>query len=292
VSLQHGNRTRLAIVHMPPAASARALPLVFAFHGGGGEADGFRRSIGLDALADREGFIAVYPFGTGALPRRLLTWNAGTACCGYALDRQIDDVGFAIALLDHIATLTNVDMRRVYAIGHSNGAMMAYRLAAERADRIAAIVPVGGAMDLDRFAPVRTVAVLHIHSIDDPRALYAGGLGPPFPMTERRVQHRSVMAGLERWRTHNGCAADLVAGDERRGESASMNAGQTATHLAYRNCPQDAPVEHWRLAGSGHGWPGQTVGGLREDLIGAPTTLLDATAVAWEFVRRYSRGGP
>src|SRR5688572_9415702 len=114
ISLQHGNRTRLAIVRVPPAAAAgAALPLVFAFHGGGGEADGFRRSIGLDALADRAGFIAVYPYGTGALTRRLLTWNAGTSCCGFAHDRQIDDVGFTIALLDHIPAMTNVDMRRI-----------------------------------------------------------------------------------------------------------------------------------------------------------------------------------
>jgi polyhydroxybutyrate depolymerase len=290
LSLRHGGRTRLAIVHVPPAARTGApLPLVFAFHGGGGEADGFRRSIGLDALADRAGFIAVYPYGTGALPRRLLTWNAGTSCCGYAHDQQIDDVGFTIALLDHIATLIDVDMRRVYAIGHSNGAMMAYRLAAERADRIAAIVPVGGAMDLDAFSPSQRVAVLHIHSVDDPRALYGGGLGPPFPLTDRRVQHRAVLDGLARWRTHNRCAYELVVQEERRGEAGSVNAGQTATRLAYRSCAQDAPVEHWRLTGAGHGWPGAPRAAAREEIIGRPTTIIDATAVAWSFVSRFTR---
>ena len=60
--------------------------------------------------------------------------------------------------------------------------MMAYRLAAEAAERIAAIAPVAGTMHLSRFAPARPVSVLHIHSVDDTRALYRGGLGPP---TER-----------------------------------------------------------------------------------------------------------
>ena len=68
--------------------------------------------------------------------------------------------------------------------------MMAYRLAAEAAERIAAIAPVAGAMQLAAFAPARPVPVLHVHSVDDPRALYAGGLGPPFPFTRVRVEHQ------------------------------------------------------------------------------------------------------
>ena len=143
--VQHGGRSRSYIVHLPAASrSGTALPLVLAFHGGGGEAAGLQRYAGLDAVADREGFIVVYPFGTGPLPRRLLTWNAGE-CCGYAMNNNVDDVGFAIAVIDDLARRTSVDANRVYATGHSNGAMMVYRLAAERADRVAAIVPVAGA---------------------------------------------------------------------------------------------------------------------------------------------------
>jgi hypothetical protein len=62
---------------------------VLAFHGGGGEAQGFKGYAGLDTVADREGFIVVYPNGTGVLPRRLLTWNAGE-CCGYAMNQRVD----------------------------------------------------------------------------------------------------------------------------------------------------------------------------------------------------------
>ncbi len=51
-------------------------------------------------------------------------------------------------------------------------------------------------MTLERIAPARPVPVLHIHSLDDPRALYGGGLGPPFPLTDVRVSHRPVVDGL------------------------------------------------------------------------------------------------
>jgi len=80
----------------------------------------------MNRLADREGFVAVYPAGTGVFRARLLTWNAG-GCCGYARERGVDDVGFVVNLLEAIAERAPVDATRVYATGLSNGAMMAYR---------------------------------------------------------------------------------------------------------------------------------------------------------------------
>ena len=78
---------RTYIVHVPRDAAARApLPVVVAFHGGGGNATGFAKYAGLDRVADREGFVVVNPDGTGRLGRRLLTWNAGD-CCGQAQER-------------------------------------------------------------------------------------------------------------------------------------------------------------------------------------------------------------
>ncbi|MEA3245117.1 MAG: PHB depolymerase family esterase [Gemmatimonadota bacterium] len=287
-TLRHGDRNRAYIVHVPPAArDSRALPVLLAFHGGGGEAAGFQEYAGLDAVADREGFLVAYPYGTGVLPRRLLTWNAGE-CCGYAMNQNVDDVGFAIAVLDDVAKRTAVDPARTWATGHSNGAMMAYRLAAARADRIAAIVPVGGAYDLAVFTPSRPVAVLDIHSVDDPRALYDGGLGPPFPGTNVRSSHRPVMEGLERWRARNGCAATTHVVESRTG-TAAEGAKQTATRIAWDGCAPAAPVEHWKLTGVGHGWPGNARPELRESLIGPSTTVISAAEEVWKFVSRVRR---
>jgi polyhydroxybutyrate depolymerase len=282
-SLRHAGRTRSYIVHVPAAATAaRALPIVLAFHGGGGEAAGFQAYAGLDAVADREGFLVVYPNGSGVLPRRLLTWNAGE-CCGFAMNNKVDDVGFAIAILDDLAKRSPTDSTRVYATGHSNGGMMSHRLAAERADRIAAIVPVAGSLVTTNFAPSKPVAMLQIHSVDDPRALYDGGMGPPFPGTNVRSSHRPVPQTIDRWRKHNRCGDSTSVTDTKTG-STSNGAKQTATRIQWHGCASGAPVAHWKLTGVGHGWPGNLNSGMREGIIGPPTTMISAAEEVWRFV--------
>src|ERR1043165_7405809 len=160
---------RAYIVHVPPGAGARPMSLVINLHGGGGNAGNEAGYSGMDRVADREHFVVVYPDGTGRL-KRMLVWNAGT-CCG---NSTADDVGFIRAVVDNVAKRMPIDRRRVFATGMSNGAMMSYRLAAEASDLVAAIAPVAGAMSVERFHPAKPVSILHIHSVDDPRALYNG----------------------------------------------------------------------------------------------------------------------
>ena len=288
LTLTHGGRRRSYVLHVPERGSGRERPLLVAFHGGGGNAAGFRDYAGLNAVADREGFLVVYPSGTGPLRSVLLTFNAGNNCCGSALRQRVDDVGFAVAVIEDVAKRERVDRRRVYATGHSNGAIMAYRLAAERADIVAAIAPVAGAMSVDRFAPVRSVPVLHIHSVDDPRALYAGGVGPPFPGTDNRVTHAPVEAALGQWVKHNGCGPKPVATETRRGKTGTPDASHTATRLAYTPCSSGAEVVHWKLTGAGHGWPGGP-SPVREQLSGPKTTVVNAADEIWAFVSKYTR---
>jgi polyhydroxybutyrate depolymerase len=284
LSLDFAGGTRHYRLHLPAVAGGRALPVLLAFHGGGGHAAGFQAYAGLDPVADREGFAVVYPEGSGRLRHRLLTWNAG-GCCGRAMQEGVDDVGFVRAVLDDLAGRVAVDPTRVYATGHSNGGMLAYRLAAEASDRIAAVAPVAGATPLERFAPEHPVAVLHIHSVDDPRALYAGGLGPPFPLTRVRSLHEGVETQLARWAARNGCPAEAREVERRRDGSA---AGHTATLLVHAPCASGAEVAHWRLTGAGHGWPGSRAQ-LPEPLVGPGTDVIDAAEEVWRFVRRFSR---
>jgi len=286
--LRHGGILREWIVHVPPAgARAEPLPVMLAFHGGGGNAAGFRDYAGLDDVADSASFLVVYPDGTGPLRGRLLSWNAG-GCCGPAMQRNVDDVGFVIALLADLARRTPVDQRRVYATGHSNGSMMAYRLAAEQADRIAAIVAVAGAMKLDRFAPSRAVPLLHIHSVDDPRALYEGGIGPPFPGTDSRVDHEPVQDGLDQWIRNNRCSARPTELETRRGRPGARDASHTAVKLTWTPCASGVDVVHWRLTVAGHGWPGAPTSGAPETIIGPATTVVHAAREAWAFASRHA----
>ncbi len=278
--------TRTFLVRVPREFKTRgALPVLIAFHGGGGNATGFQKYAGFDRLADRDGFVVVYPDGTGTQGRRLLTWNAGD-CCGRAQTAGVDDVAFTLAVLKRLAADLPLDRTRVYVAGHSNGAMMAYRLAAEAADRVAAVGAVAGMMVVERFSPTQPVAVLHIHSADDPRALYRGGLGPPFPGTQVRSRHASVEGGLARWMILDRCATEPRVAESRNAAVGATT--HTAELLVYEPCESDAAVAHWRLTGAGHGWPGHR-SPLPERLMGPDTTVIDAAEEIWKFVSRFRR---
>ena len=288
IALVHGELHRSYIVHVPPqGASGKPLPVVLNFHGGGAHAREQQRYSRMDATADREGFIAVYPNGSSGIGGRLLTWNAG-ACCGWAAVGRVDDVGFTVALLDDLARRVALDPGRIYATGLSNGSMMAYRLAAEVPQRIAAVAGVAGAMTLSRFAPALPVPVMHIHSVDDQRALYDGGLGPAFPFTNTRVFHESVDAMLKKWTAHNGCPERPQVGDIVRGRAGAADAAHTAVRHAFAPCRGGTEVVLWKLEGAGHVWPG----GLQDYLtwlLGAGTTVIDANGEMWRFFSRFRR---
>ncbi len=259
---------------------------MLAFHGGGGYAGSIKRKSRFDALADAEGFAVVYPNGTGVLRRRLLTWNAED-CCGYALDHEVDDVGFVRALLDDLARRLPIDESRIYATGHSNGGMFSYRLAAEAADRIAAVAAVAGAALIDSIEGMRPVPLMHIHSVDDARALYDGGVGPPFPLTGRRVTHVAVTTVLAQWVEHNGCPAE----PQIAARVDSPQEGHSATKYVYGPCAGGAEIVLWKMWGPGHGWPGGE-SQLPEWIMGPQTDVIDATREVWDFFKRYSLPGP
>jgi polyhydroxybutyrate depolymerase len=265
-TLLHGGRERSYIVHLPPGHDpARPAPVVLVLHGGGGHAGNAQRMTGFDAVADAEGFIVVYPNGTGRLRDRLLTWNAGR-CCGYAAQQHIDDVGFARALLADLGAVARVDERRVYATGMSNGAIMAYRLACELSDVIAAIGPVAATQDPADCSPTRPVPVLHIHGDDDQHAPFEGGVGAE---SLAGVAFTSVEQTLAFWVRHNGC--DPTPRTAERGN---------LRHTVYEGCQADAAVELYTVLGGGHAWPGGQPGWPGADI---PTGELDASRVIWEF---------
>ena len=247
-----------------------------------------------DHIADRAGFLAVYPDGTGRWRDRLLTWNAGS-CCGYAFDHHIDDVGFVLALLDDLGRRTPVDAARVYATGMSNGSMMAYRLANDASDRIAAVAPVAGGMTFDQITAPLPVPVMDFHSLDDPRALYHGGEGPPFPMTTRKIMHPDMDKVIAAWVRHNGCeqTSTVAATLERPADDKANTPRQTATKYVYGRCRDGAEVVQWKLTGAGHVWPGSPPFKRQSFLgLGPATDLIDANTEMWAFFSRFRRFSP
>ena len=197
-------RERTYLVHVPKSYDdTKPTPVVLAFHGGGSHAEQMVRLCGLNEKADKEGFIAVYPSGTGRLPR-MLTWNGGN-CCGYAMQNKVDDVAFVRALLDELTKIATIDQKRIYATGMSNGAIISYRLASELSDRIAAIAPVAGPMGTETCSPKRPVSVMHFHGTDDEFAAFKGG---PGPKSFSRTNFYSVEHSIQAWVKANGSPAE------------------------------------------------------------------------------------
>lgn len=285
--LAHQNLQRNYFVHVPPQAGRRPLPVMLSFHGGGSHAEVMRSYTRMDAAADRDGYIVVYPNGSSGFQGRFLTWNAGN-CCGPAAALQIDDVGFALAVLDDLAPRIPIDASRVYAIGLSNGAMMAYRLAAEASHRIAAVAGVAGAMSLGHFAPSRPVPMLHIHSMQDHIARFDGGFGPPRTIADTRMFHTPVEEALRRWLDHNGCPLKPAAVETVEGQPGTPDEAHSAIRRIYRPCREKVEVVLLQLSGVGHVWPG----GVRDynpQLLGTGTAVVDANAEIWKFVSRFRR---
>jgi polyhydroxybutyrate depolymerase len=288
IRLNHGGRERSAIVHVPPQAAGNRKPaVVLNFHGGGGHGANEQEYSLMDRLADRETFLVVNPNGTGRFANRLLTWNAGT-CCGYAAINNVDDVGFVRALIGKLAAIVPIDRRRVYATGLSNGGMMAHRLAAEAADLIVAAAPVAGGLVLSSInKSTRAVSLMHIHSVDDPRALYGGGLGPPFPLTKSRVFHPNIDQMILRWVKHNGCAVQSTVAERRADHDGR---GHTATRYVYSHCRDGAEVDLWKLTGAGHVWPGGKAKFMQR-ILGPSTDIIDANQQMWNFFKRFALPG-
>jgi polyhydroxybutyrate depolymerase len=245
------------------------IPVVIAFHGGGGSAEGQAASSCPDgdtqnpsclhSLGGREGFATIYPNGT-ATPGangRLRTWNAGGGTDGYecanayACEANIDDMAYVRAILDDLAAWLPLDPGRVYATGLSNGGAITHRVGCELADRIVAIAPIGSGNQFSTAAPCnpsQPVGVLDIHATTDPCWLYVQGplgscLGPPGGGT--MIGSSETMAV---WAAANGCTSGptTLDGPER------VDDGIRVEEDRFAGCR--APVRHFRVIGGGHTW--------------------------------------
>jgi polyhydroxybutyrate depolymerase len=223
---------------------------------------------GFTAKASSEGFIVVYPEGTarGRIP--LLTWDAGH-CCGYAMDEQVDDVGFLGALIDTLSSRYPVDPGRIYVTGMSNGAMMSHRVARERPDRVAAIAPVVGALFGDETTHRPGVSALMINGMLDNSVPYEGGMsGGRFTGSWDGTPVRPAAYQATFWANANGCDP-----------SATVMEAERYIHLRHE-CPSSIAVELYAVKDNGHAWPGGQRGSAAGDV---PSNALNATDVIWAF---------
>jgi polyhydroxybutyrate depolymerase len=276
-TLTAGDLKRTYLVHIPRSYDAsKPFPAVLIFHGGGSNAEQMVKFCGLNETADKAGFIAVYPSGTGLLPNAL-TFNGGN-CCAYAMLNKIDDVGFTRAVLDDLAKVVNVDAKRVYATGMSNGAIMAYRVASELSERIAAIAPVAGPMGTEQCSPKRPVPVMHFHGTDDQFAPFKGGKGEK---SLSSTDFYSVEHSIGCWVKADGCNTEpavVELPDQAKD-------GTKVTRKSYGGGKEGAEVVLLVIDGGGHTWPGRQPA-LK--VLGKSTRNISANDLMWEFFQKHA----
>ena len=273
IKFEFQGRERWAVIHLPQSYDGKkAVPVVLVFHGGGGFPDAVRFQSQMDTVSDREGFIAVYPAGSGIIRNGLLSFNSGI-CCGYALDHKIDDVGFTSALIDELAKRFNIDSHRIYSTGLSNGAMMSYRLACELSDRIAAIAPVATALGVP-CNPKRPISIMHFHGLEDQNALFYGGVGPK-SFSEAKMP--SVPDTIKFWANLDGCP--------KTSKETSIG---VATRIAYGPCKDNTEVVLWKIADGGHTWPGGKISRVEDRYgLGKVNRDINASELMWDFFKKH-----
>ena len=200
-------------------------PLLFVLHGFGGTAESMREYAGIEAAVEAsldDGAIVVYPNGTGVEEGLPQSWNAG-GCCPFSIYEPVDDVAFFAQMIDALSNAYDVDPERVWVVGHSNGGMMAYRLACELADRVTAIGVGAGALMIDSCQPARGVSAIHVHGELDAVVPIAGGetAGITFP---------SAQQSFERFAAAESCAIDGKTATCSQGHRVVLETNSGWTH--------------------------------------------------------------
>jgi polyhydroxybutyrate depolymerase len=261
--LESSGQKRKYLLYVPKSYNpSTPAPLVISIHGFA-EWPAHQMEIShWNTLADKNGFIVVYPSGTG-FPRRWKTSGKP----GTPNDPMID-VQFISSLIDQLAREYNIDKTRIYANGLSNGGGMSALLACKLSDRIAAIGSVSGAylFPLDECNPSRPVPMIAFHGTADPVVPYQGGPSSsfdlPFPV---------IPDWIKAWAQRNGC---LLAPIE-------LPTSGEVSGIKYTHCEKNSDVILYTIQGGGHSWPGGKP--MPEWIAGHTTKDIDATELMWEF---------
>lgn len=278
VPLSHGGRERPYVLHVPPAALSGRPSLLLQLHGRGIDPVAFDRLTGIRALADEAGFVVAMPSAVGEI------WNDGRFL-SMARDGP-DDVGYLLAVLDDAASRLPIDRDRIYAVGMSNGATMAGRLACEHAERLAGLAQVAGTASLDVAAgsvPAGPLPVIEIHGTGDEYAPFAGDVRAGLRARVFLRHPAGPSVGVDNWAAlwahvngaHDGPQIETLPPD--------------TTIRRWRGPTSASDVVTYRVEDGGHTWPGSSMS-LPRFIFGRTSHAFSATRVIWDFLSVHARG--
>lgn len=220
--------------------ATKPTPLVVMLHGFTASGEINELILHLAPLSETKTFLYAFPDGTKN-PLGMRFWNATDFCCNF-FGSTVDDVAYVTAVIDDMASRYNVDKKRVFLVGHSNGGYMSHRMACDRSSKIAGIVSLAGAQwnDATRCAPTDKVSVLQVHGNGDSLVAYGGG--PLYPGARETVAI---------WANRNGCTGRLGYGGKRLDLETLLPGAETKIE-EYGGCPANGAVELWTIEGGSH----------------------------------------
>lgn len=267
-SIMHDGLQRDYILYVPASyVPGTPAPLVLNFHGYTSTA--FEQMFYGDfrSIADTAGFLVVHPMGTVDQLGNT-HWNVGWG------SSTVDDVGFTAALIDSLSAQYDINQDRIYSTGMSNGGFFSYKLACELSDRIAAIASVTGTMNTGQTNtchPEHPMPVMEIHGTSDPTVAYDG-----------TIFFTSIPNVLAFWAAFNACHTPP---DINNIPDINTADGCTAVHYLYSDGTNGVDVEHYKIIGGVHAWPGSAFGGV------GTNQDINASKEIWRFFSQYDIHG-
>lgn len=275
-------------VHIPAGYDrTKPTPVVLVFHGIGMTGQMMVPVTGFNGLSDRNNFVVVYGDGVGH------RWQDGRR-------GNADDIAYVSAILTKLPTMVNVDSRRVYAAGLSNGGFFTQLLSCALSDKIAAAGVVASTM-MDnagsQCTSARPVPIAFFLGTEDPlipwgdgrvkdigklgEALGLGSLGSIDSGLARYGGLLNVKEMLDFWIGHNHCSAqprttyeaDIDPSDGTKVRKETYGSGSNEVIL-------------YAIEGGGHTWPGclafpKMTGRITRDIV--------ASDLLWAFFSSHSR---
>ena len=278
LSIEYDGYKRHFVLHVPEHhENLKKAPLLIAMHGVGGTAKGMMRLTKqrFNELADRDGFLAVYPQGLEK------SWNdERNEPISYAHKNDIDDIGFLAKLIEKMEQEYRADPERVFVTGISNGGFMSIRISRELADKVKGVALVTASIPLDardaHFAGP-PMNIMLINGTADPLVPYDGGyVGVP---KKKRGEILSTDEAIEIFILRNGCS-DVPEIEELKDKDPED--GTRVIRYEYTNAETGNKVILLKVRGGGHTWPGGWQY-LREKRIGRTSRDINACEEIWEF---------
>ncbi|NNE98905.1 MAG: esterase [Pyrinomonadaceae bacterium] len=261
----------------------KKVPLLFVFHGGGGNPLAMDQRLGFTELARKERFVVVYPEGIGR------NWNDGRETDTTQAHREkVDDIGFVSAIIDRVSEAYRIDQKRIFATGPSNGGIFSHYVGANLSERFAAIAPViGGIADpfYKRFNPKDPVSVFVIQGTEDRLVPYDGTNGIGFGRRRNRGKIISTDRAIALWTKHNRVDARPIKSNLPDKDS---NDGCTVETFLWKNGKNNTAVKLFKMNGGGHTWAGGQQY-LPRRIVGNVCRDFDATDEIWSFFKAHPK---